>query len=189
MKRWVRFSSTRYTIVKTLLCRKTEAMRRAKLFGLALIFIISFCAMAQSPKPQKTVTAETLDALIKEEVKNFQGKVCLFAKNLDTGATYGLNADEKVRTASTIKLAIMVEVFAQIAEGKIKWTDALLLTDKKKVSGSGVLTEFSDGVRLPLRDCLNLMLVVSDNTATNLILDLITADAVNARMDALGFKN
>ena len=145
--------------------------------------------MAQSPKPEKMATAATLDALIKEEVKNFKGKVGLFAKNLDTGATYALNADDKVRTASTIKLAIMVEVFTQIAEGKIKWTDELLLTDKKKVQGSGVLMEFSDGVRLPLRDCVNLMMVVSDNTATNLILDLITADAVNARMDALGFKN
>lgn len=145
--------------------------------------------MGQSPKPQKTATAETLDVLVKEEVKNFKGKVSLFAKNLDTGATYSLNGDDKVRTASTIKLAVMVDTFAQVAAGKIKWTDELLLTDKKKVSGSGVLTEFSDGVRLPLRDCLNLMLVVSDNTATNLILDLITSDAVNARMDALGFKN
>ncbi len=153
------------------------------------ILLFSFLVMAQSPKPQKSATAETLDALIKEEVKTFKGKVSLFAKNLDTGATYGLNADDKIRTASTIKLAIMVEAFAQVAEGKIKWTDELLLTDKKKVSGSGVLTEFSDGVRLPLRDCLNLMMVVSDNTATNLILDLVTADAVNARMEALGLKN
>src|SRR5689334_13055847 len=108
-------------------------MRRNKIVGVVLLFILSFCAMAQSPKLQKTATAETLDALIKEEVKNFKGKVSLFAKNLDTGATYALNGDEKVRTASTIKLAIMVEVFSQIAEGKIKWTDELLLTDKKKV--------------------------------------------------------
>src|SRR5215510_1610033 len=148
--------------------RKIERMLRKLVIYIALIFLLSIYAAAQSPKPQKTATAETLDALVKEEVKNFKGKVSLFAKNLDTGATYTLNADDKIRTASTIKLAIMVEVFTQVTEGKIKWTDELLLTDKKKVQGSGVLTEFSDGVRLPLRDCLNLMMVVSDNTATNL---------------------
>jgi beta-lactamase class A len=51
-----------------------------------------------------------------------------------------------------------------------------------------VLPELADGLRLTLRDCVNLMMVVSDNTATNMVLDYLTTDAVNGRMDALGFK-
>jgi beta-lactamase class A len=108
---------------------------------------------------------------------------------LDTGETYSFKGEERVRTASTIKVAIMVETYAQVAEGKIKWTDELVLTKEKRVGGSGILFEFSDGLKLTLRDAVNLMMVVSDNTATNLILDVITTDAVNARMDSLGFKN
>src|SRR5215216_5781468 len=130
----------------------------------------------------------TLDDQIKPIVASFKGKVNLFAKNLDTGETYGLNPDERVRTASTIKIAVMIEAFARVAEGKAKWTDEVVLTKEKKVSGSGILGELSDGLKLTLRDAVNLMMILSDNTATNLVLDVLTTDAVNARMESLGSK-
>ena len=132
--------------------------------------------------------AQSLDDQVKNLVTSFKGKVNLFAKNLDTGETYALNPDERVRTASTIKIAVMIEAFARVAEGKAKWTDEVVLTKEKKVSGSGILSELSDGLRLTLRDAVNLMMILSDNTATNLVLDVLTTDAVNARMESLGFK-
>jgi beta-lactamase class A len=156
----------------------------------ALLLMLSLQALAQSPKPDAPpATAATLDARIKKEVANFKGKVFVFARNLDTGATYNFNGDEKVRTASTIKTAIMVEAFARVAEGKAKWSDEVILTNAKKVSGSGILQELSAGLKLSLRDAVNLMMILSDNTATNLVLEVLTADAVNARMDSLGLKN
>jgi len=82
----------------------------------------------------------------------------------------------------------MVEAFARVAEGKARWADEVVLTKEKKVSGSGVLQEMSDGLHLTLKDAVTLMIIVSDNTATNLVLDQLTTDAVNARMDALGLK-
>jgi beta-lactamase class A len=133
-------------------------------------------------------TEKTLDARVRAEVAQFKGKVSLFARNIDTGATYTLGGDNRVRTASTIKVAIMVETFARVAEGKAKWSDEVVLTNPKKVSGSGVLQELSDGLKLTLRDAVTLMMIVSDNTATNLVLDVLTTDAVNARMDSLGLQ-
>ena len=130
----------------------------------------------------------TLDGHIKEQLATFKGKVSLFARNLDTGETYALGADDRVRTASTIKIAVMVEAFARVAEGKAKWTDELVLTKAARYAGSGVLPELADGLRLSFRDCVNLMMLVSDNTATNIVLDSLGTDAVNARMDSLGFK-
>ncbi|HEU4873468.1 MAG TPA: serine hydrolase [Pyrinomonadaceae bacterium] len=135
-----------------------------------------------------STAAQSLDDRVKPIVASFKGKVSLFAKNLDTGETYALNADERVRTASTIKIAVMIEAFARVAEGKAKWTDEVVLTKEKKVSGSGILGELSDGLKLMLRDAVNLMMILSDNTATNLVLDVLTTDAVNARMESLGFK-
>jgi beta-lactamase class A len=132
--------------------------------------------------------AETLDDKIRAAVAGFPGTVGIFAKNLDSGATYGLHADDPVRTASTIKLPILVATFTAVQEGKVKWTDLTMLHDSDKVSGSGILGEFSDGVRLPLADLAHLMIVLSDNTATNLVLDRITADYVNEQMDKLGFR-
>ncbi|HEV8202642.1 MAG TPA: serine hydrolase [Pyrinomonadaceae bacterium] len=147
---------------------------------LSLLCIFSIPVVAQ--------TQQSLDDQVKPIVASFKGKVSLFAKNLDTGETYALNPDERVRTASTIKIAVMIEAFARVNEGKAKWTDEVVLTKEKKVSGSGILNELSDGLRLTLRDAVNLMMMLSDNTATNLVLDVLTTDAVNARMESLGFK-
>jgi beta-lactamase class A len=137
----------------------------------------------------QTSSASALDAQVRAEITPFKGKVFLFAKNLDTGETYSFNGDERVRTASTIKVAVMIEAFARVVEGRAKWTDELVLTKAARYGGSGVLPELADGLHLTLRDCVNLMMVVSDNTATNLVLDYLTTDAVNSRMNSLGFKN
>lgn len=118
----------------------------------------------------------------------FTGTVSIFAKNLDTGATFALRPDDRVRTASTIKLPILCATFEAVKEGRLNWTDLTTLRDSDKVSGSGILGEFSDGVKLPLVDLAHLMIVLSDNTATNLVLDHVTADYVNDYLDKLGLK-
>jgi len=148
------------------------------------IFLITNMAFAQAP----TVPA-SLEAQVRAEITPFKGKVSVFAKNLDNGRTYNYNGDERVRTASTIKVAVMIEAFARVAEGRAKWSDELILTKAARYGGSGVLPELGDGLRLTLRDCVNLMMVVSDNTATNMVLDYLTTDSVNARMSSLGFKD
>ena len=153
----------------------------------ASLLLLIFCApaFAQTDQPAQQ---SPLDARVRAEVAQFKGKVSLFAKNLDTGAVYELGGHERVPTASTIKIAVMVEAFARVAEGKVKWTDELILTKEKKVGGSGILPEFGDGLRLTFRDGVTMMMILSDNTATNLVIDVLSADAVNARMESLGFK-
>ena len=131
---------------------------------------------------------DSLAARVRAKTSGFSGHVSLFAKNLDTGATFELSPDEPVRTASTIKLAIMIECFFEAQEGKLSWTEPIPLLPAEKVNGSGVLTEYSDNIHLPFRDLMHLMIVVSDNTATNLILNRVTGNAVNRRMESLGLK-
>jgi beta-lactamase class A len=80
-------------------------MKRAALLFLFLcLFVAPIDLSAQT----------TLDDQVKPIVASFKGKVSLFAKNLDTGETYTLNGDERVRTASTIKIAVMIEAFARV---------------------------------------------------------------------------
>jgi beta-lactamase class A len=135
------------------------------------------------------LSAQPLQNAIRERVAAFPGTVSLYAKNLDTGAAIGIREADPVRTASTIKLPIMLAVFDAVARGQAKWEEPLTLTAQEKVAGSGVLgVEFSTGDQLPIRDVLHLMIVLSDNTAANMILERFTADAVNAYLDKLGIK-
>jgi beta-lactamase class A len=129
--------------------------------------------------------ADALHALI----AGFSGTVSLYAKNLDTGASVGIRESDPVRTASTIKLPIMLAAFDAVARGQAKWTEILTVTRAEKVPGSGILaSEISDGVELPLRDVVNLMIVLSDNTAANMTIDRLTADAVNQYLDRIGIR-
>jgi len=148
-----------------------------------LVLALASPRPAPASQPKSTVT---IDHRVQTAIQGFPGAVSLYAKNLDTGASYALRADDPVPTASTIKLPIMVELFAEAEEGKLDWNQKLELIDQDKVSGTGVLTELSGGDLLSIRDLMHLMIVVSDNTATNLILDRIGGNAVNQRMAELG---
>lgn len=112
--------------------------------------------------------------------------VWLSARNLDTGARFALGENVKVRTASTIKLPILCAAYQLAAQGRLSFDEKLTMRAEDVVSGSGVLREFTPGAQFTVRDLLRLMIVVSDNTATNLILDRITADYVNECLDAWG---
>ncbi|MCS7081122.1 MAG: class A beta-lactamase-related serine hydrolase [Chloracidobacterium sp.] len=133
-------------------------------------------------------TAE-MNRRIQRRLASFKGKVFCFAKNLDTGETFGLAPDAKVRTASTIKVPIMVEIFAQVAEGKLSWDEKLTVVRRHEYEDGGVLFELTPGTQITVRDAMRLMIVVSDNIATNILLDRITTDAVNARLEKMGFTH
>jgi beta-lactamase class A len=122
-----------------------------------------------------------LDARVSALTTPFKGSVMLYAKNLRTGRDFGRGAETKVRTASTIKLPILCALESLIDAGKVRWDERLLLKADDKVMGN-----LADGTDLTVRNVAILMIIVSDNTATNLILDRITADAVNDYLDAIG---
>src|SRR4029453_596954 len=89
---------------------------------------------------------QPLQDAVKARIAGFQGTGSLYAKNLDTGDSIGIRPTDPVRTASTIKLPIMLAVFDAVAKGKAKWTAPLAVPPTDKVSGSGVIgTELSDG--------------------------------------------
>jgi beta-lactamase class A len=118
------------------------------------------------------------------------GKVAIAFKHLPSGETYFRGADEVMTTASLIKFPVLVEVYYQLHEGKIKLTDPIKLIQTDMVPGSGVLTNhFSPGITFPLGDAVSLMIAYSDNTATNLVLDKIGIAATGERMAQLGFPN
>src|ERR1700694_3774153 len=96
--------------------------------------------------------AQTLPDVLHDRIAEFSGTVSLYAKNLDTGKSIGIRKSDPVRTASTIKLPIMLAVFDAVAREQAKWSEPLTVTASEKVSGTGIIgSEISDGVQLPLR--------------------------------------
>jgi beta-lactamase class A len=131
---------------------------------------------------------KTLAARIAPLIRAHHGKVAVAVKHLDAGESYYLDEDEEMPTASLIKFMIMLEVYLQVAEGKVKLTDTITLRKADMVPGSGILSyHFSDGATFPLRDAVRLMIVYSDNTATNLVLDRIGLASPNQRLEGWGF--
>lgn len=164
---------------------------------LATFLLVPAAGLAQDSRPasdaatvQAPVTPEdtALQQQLEEVTRGHRGKVALFAKNLRTGAWVGLAPDQPVQTASVIKLPIMYEIFARSKEGKLDLNDKLLYKPASKVEGSGVLQFLKPGLELTVEDLTVLMTVLSDNTATNMLLELIGTKPVNDRMQSLGLK-
>lgn len=136
-----------------------------------------------------TAPQHELGARLTPLAKAHRGTVAIGVKEFKSGQTWFFNPDEVMPTASLIKLPVLIEAYLQAGEGKFKLSDTITLKDTDKVPGSGLLTyHFSAGTTFPLRDALHLMTAVSDNTATNLVLDRTGIAAVNQRMAAWGLK-
>ena len=113
-------------------------------------------------------------------------KSAVAVKNLKTGESYEYKADQPMPTASLIKLPVMIAAYDAVEKGKLSLDDMIELKKEDQVPGSGVLTShFSPGTKISLRDAIHLMIVYSDNTATNLVLDKLGLPATNELMAKL----
>jgi beta-lactamase class A len=108
------------------------------------------------------------------------------AIHVASGKKLDINAGALFPTASVFKVPLMVEVYRQASEGRFAMTDRLALLDKHKTVGSGVLVTLAEGLTPTIRDLAMLMTIVSDNTATQMLLDLVGMESVNLTMRRLG---
>jgi D-alanyl-D-alanine carboxypeptidase (penicillin-binding protein 5/6) len=126
---------------------------------------------------------------LKPLIDSHSGQISIAIKHLHSGETYLHEADRVMPTASLIKFPLMVSAYGKIHCGHLSRDELLPLNDSDKVPGSGILTDhFSPGTCLKIRDLIRLMIVFSDNTATNLVADRIGLVCVNAELERLGLK-
>ena len=122
-------------------------------------------------------------------LQDFNGLMGVAARNLVTGEEIGVNPDTRFPTASTIKVAVMVEAYQQAADGRLPFDTTVVLRDTDKVGGAGVLNGMRDGLALTVADLVHLMIVLSDNTATNLLVDRLGTARINHRLAGYGIRN
>jgi beta-lactamase class A len=117
----------------------------------------------------------------------FSGRIGLWARSLTTGETVEFGeARLPFPSASVIKLPVLYELFRQAGDGRFQLEDQRVLTAEDKVQGAGVLQDLSPGLALRVIDLATLMMTVSDNTASNMCIDLVGAGNVRESMAALG---
>lgn len=105
------------------------------------------------------------------------------------GERWERNGDYPSPAASTVKIPIMIEIFRKIERGEISLGDTRALTAADKTDGSGVLLHLHEGLPTTIDDLLYLMISISDNTATNMLIDVAGLEQVNQTMQELGMTN
>lgn len=118
----------------------------------------------------------------------FTGDFGMFARNLTTGETVGLNEDAVMPTASTIKVCVLCELYRQADEGLVDLQQRHVITTDDQSGGSGVLKEFELGLAPTLTDLARMMIVVSDNVATGVLVRLLGRDHINQTMREWGLE-
>ena len=141
-------------------------------------------AMAATAAGQPRMNLDALDAAI----RGFDGIAGVAARNLLTGEEIAVNGDARFPTASAIKTAVMLEAYHRVADGDLAFDTPLTLREADKVGGSGVLNGLSDGLVLQVRDLIHLMVVVSDNTATNLLVNQLGTQRIDDRLAGYGLR-
>jgi beta-lactamase class A len=129
-------------------------------------------------------TAKELQALV-DQLKGVAGVAVLDLKDREK---VGVNTDLVFAQGSSIKIPILMEVFKQANEGKFKLSDVRTVQKTDQIGGSGVLHVLEAGsVQMTIRDLATLMMVLSDNTATNMLIDLVGMENINRTLLGLGF--
>lgn len=156
---------------------------------LICILLLSSAVFAQTPTAQakRQVLWQKLETAINEADRNLDGVMGVAIFDLTDHQQYFLHADEVFPTASSIKIAVLAELYRQAQAGKLKLTDIYTVQASDLVQDSDIMNGLTPGVtKVTLRDVATMMIAVSDNSATNVLIDRVGMDHVNAMLDSLG---
>jgi beta-lactamase class A len=168
--------------------------------------VLKFQFKPQGEEPKKDVTTppdkmksamaaaaaarlERLKKSIENAVKGAEGEVGVAVKHLESGQGLELNAGSSFPMASVFKLPILVEVLAQVKEGKFGLDDEVSVQRNDQHLGSGLISSLTaPGIKLSVRNLIQLMMMISDNSATDILLEKVGADNVNKRLKQFGVE-
>lgn len=152
---------------------------------LAILSALLTSGWATAQEPQ----LEDLEKRLKTLAEAHEGRVSLLVRHLNSGKELSIAPDQVMPTASLIKVAVLVTAYREADAGRLDLEKKVELKESDKVPGSGILTNhFSAGATLSVRDLMRAMIVWSDNTATNLVVNQIGLKRISEVMAELGFE-
>ncbi len=140
-------------------------------------------ALASRSKPER------LEKQIQSVIRGAEGEVGVAARHLESGTEISINGRNSYPMASVFKLPILVEILAQVKEGKFSLEDEISVRTTDQHMGSGILADLkAPGIRLSVRNLVQLMMMISDNSATDILLEKVGAENVNRRLKQFGIE-
>jgi beta-lactamase class A len=177
---------------------RVERLRAKRAAGAGALLVLALVIASghaeggplRSAQPQGSQTPrQRLDSAIERIVRSVNATWGIYAKSIETGEEIAIDADRQMDTMSVIKIPLMVEVFQQIRDGRFGLADKYTLTKEDVLPGTGIMRSLEPGAVLTVKDLITLMIIVSDNTATDVLYRMVGGvEAVNRRMEALGLS-
>lgn len=158
----------------------------------ASLFLPSAAAVGQTASPQEKqeVLWQKLGSAIAQVDHDLDGVLGVAILDLTDGHKYLLRGNEVFPQASSIKICVLAELYRQAQQGKVKLSDLYTVNSADLVPDSDVMGGLTPGVtRITLRDLATIMVAVSDNSATNVLIDRVGMEKVNAMLDGLGLTH
>jgi len=152
-----------------------------------VLALVCLSIAAYAAEPEKAADLSNWKEKIAEEIAAVPFDVGAYVLNVADNEVFEHNADKRFSSASIIKLFVLNELFNQAKKGEVKLSDTIIFDHSIAVEG-GMLHKFSSGATLRLEDLALLMLSVSCNTATNILIDHLGMDKINASIQAMGAK-
>ena len=162
-----------------------------KLLLCCILFLATCLAQTAAPSTGKQKALwQKLELRIQEADQHLDGVMGVAIEDLTTGDHFFLHEDEVFAQASSIKITVLANLYLQVQQGKLKLTDLYMVQSSDLVPDSDIMGGLTPGVtRLTLRDLATMMVAVSDNSATNVLIDRVGMQNVNAMLDSLGLTH
>lgn len=157
---------------------------------LATAFAQTAPISVKSPPEKERVLWQKLEASIQDVDVHLDGVMGVAIEDITTGDHIFVRPDEVFAQASSIKIAVLADLYLQAQQGKLKLTDLYTVQSSDLVPDSDIMGGLTPGVtRITLRDLATMMVAVSDNSATNVLIDRVGMENVNAMLDSLGLAH
>lgn len=155
-----------------------------------VIFLASGFGQTSAPAEKRQVLWQKLESAIHDIDQHLDGVMGLAIEDLNSGDHFWLRENEVFVQASSIKIAVLAELYRQAEQGELKLTDLYTVQASDVVPDSDIMGGLTPGItRVTLRDLATMMVAVSDNSATNVLIDRLGMGNVNAMLDSLGLAH
>ncbi|HKU63048.1 MAG TPA: serine hydrolase [Gemmatimonadales bacterium] len=167
---------------------------------LAAVAALAGCKRGRDPAPSSgqpsapppgqadTTARDSLQAKVQARLDSLPAQSSFYARDIRTGRTVAVRADQPMNTVSVIKLAVMVQAYRDADAGRLKLDERHLIRPEEMRQGSGVLRMFAPGLQPTYRDLITQMIATSDNTASDILIARVGRDRVNHLLDSLQYR-